>query len=130
MLVYRASPRSTAVSKTIEQVNAVSWLTQWFTQCPWLGVFLGLQLLLPGTRIFDCPAHPYCVFLQAATAFLAAGVAVGLSLGAPSPALARLPVSLEQKNREREEAVQAQLARLEYAFEQQQNAARADIAGK
>lgn len=67
---------------------------------------------------------------QAAAGLLAAGVALSLSLGAPAPALARTPVSLAQKSQEREAAVQAQLSKLEYAFEQQQTAARAEIVGK
>jgi hypothetical protein len=67
---------------------------------------------------------------QAAAGLLAAGVALSLTMGAPAPAMARTTVTFEQKRQEREAAVQAQLSKLEYAFEQQQTAARAEIVGK
>lgn len=90
--------------------------------------------LLPAclwSRATRLPVNAACKTIeQAAAGLLAAGVALSLSLGAPAPAMARTPVSLEQKNQEREAAVQAQLSKLEYAFEQQQTAARAEIVGK
>lgn len=61
---------------------------------------------------------------------LAAGVALSLSLAPAAPALALPPTSFAQKQAEKEAALQAQLAKLEYAFQQQQTVTRAEIVGK
>lgn len=66
---------------------------------------------------------------QAATALLAAGVAACLTFSAPGSALAK-PVSLEERRQQQEAALQAQLSKLEYAIQQQETAARAEIVGK
>lgn len=66
---------------------------------------------------------------QAMTAVLTAGVALSLTLGAPSAATAA-PIRLEDKRIEREAALQEQMRKLEYAFEQQQTAKKAEIVGK
>jgi hypothetical protein len=60
---------------------------------------------------------------------LAAGVALSLTLGAPSAASAA-PIRLEDRRVEKETELQAQMRKLEYAFEQQQTAKRAEIVGK
>lgn len=52
-----------------------------------------------------------------------------MTFGAPSAAFAK-PTSLEQRRQEQEQALQAQLAKLEYAVQQQETAARAQIVGK
>jgi hypothetical protein len=67
--------------------------------------------------------------IQAATTFLAAGVAVSLGLGAPTAAVAK-PIRLADKVAEKEAALEYQLSRLEYAIQQQETASRAEIAGK
>lgn len=50
-------------------------------------------------------------------------------MGAPSAATAA-PIRLEERRAEKETALQEQMRKLQYAFEQQQTAKRADIAGK
>lgn len=70
-----------------------------------------------------------CAPCQAATALLAAGVAMSLTLGAPGSALAK-PISLAEKREQQEAALQAQLRKVEYAIQQQETAARAEILGK
>lgn len=67
--------------------------------------------------------------VQAASAVLAAGVALSLTLGSPSLAQAA-PIRLEEKRQEQEAAFEAQLRKLEYAVQQQDTAARAEIVGK
>jgi hypothetical protein len=67
--------------------------------------------------------------MQAVSAVLAAGVALSLTFGAPSAASAA-PIRLEERRAEKEAALQEQMRKLQYAFEQQQTAKKADIAAK
>jgi hypothetical protein len=82
---------------------------------------------IPSTS-YHLPAHVQ-MRTQAATTLLAAGVAVSLGLGAPNAAVAK-PIRLADKVAENEAAFEYQLSKLEYAIQQQETAARAEIAGK
>ena len=72
---------------------------------------------------------PVCLYKQAASAALAAGLAISIALSRPSAAAAA-PTRLADKRQQEEQALQEQLSRLEYAFQQQQTAARAELLGK
>lgn len=73
--------------------------------------------------------HWHACIAQAVNAVLAAGVALSLTLGTPNAASAA-PIRLEDRRVEKETALQEQMRKLEYAFEQQQTAKRAEIVGK
>ncbi|KAF8061948.1 hypothetical protein HT031_004208 [Scenedesmus sp. PABB004] len=68
---------------------------------------------------------------RAGSALLAAGVALSLAAGpmAPPPALAA-PARLADRRAEKEAALAEQLQKLEYAFEQEQTARRAQLVGQ
>lgn len=64
--------------------------------------------------------------LQAAAVLLSTGLALSMAAG---PAVAA-PKSLEQKRQEQEAALLAQMKKVEYALQQQENARKAELLGK